>query len=187
MSANNWAKWGEFKAKLSGSSASTEETSSDYGLATVSAESGINVREGAGTNYDKIGALAYGTEVRIGSVQNNWANIYFGNHGGWVCLDYLNVYKVFKKPTPTPPPSTSSGNTYYRVVVGSYKERSNAEDIQSKLKSNGFDAFLVAFEKDGVNYLRVVAGSYKEKTNAIDTQNKLKAKGFDSFLVAFTK
>lgn len=40
------------------------------------------------------------------------------------------------------------GDTYYRVVVESCKERANAEATLEKAKANGFpDAFLVAFKK----------------------------------------
>lgn len=189
MSANNWAKWNDFKARLAGASrGSSEESATDYGMATVTAESGINVRDGAGTNYNRIGGLAKGADVRIGRVEGNWANIYFGDHGGWVCMDYLNVYKIFKEPVPvslTKP--VTSGDTFFRVIHTSCTERKNAEGAQAKLKQVGFDSFLAPFKKDGKDYLRVVVGSYKEKANAEETQRKLKAKGFDSFLEAFKK
>lgn len=48
--------------------------------------------------------------------------------------------------TPTPAP-TPSNNTLYRVVCGTYESRQNAEAQQSKLKSAGFDSFLVAYTK----------------------------------------
>ncbi len=82
-------------------------------------------------------------------------------------------------------PKSETGLTlYYRVVVGSYANRANAEAQQAALKCEGFESFLVAFTKDGVDYLRVVVGSYTNQENALNQQAKLKAKGFDSFLVA---
>lgn len=42
--------------------------------------------------------------------------------------------------------SPIESSTYFRVVVGSYKERNNAEEVQRKLKEIGVDSFLVAFE-----------------------------------------
>ena len=39
--------------------------------------------------------------------------------------------------------TTKKGKSYYRVVVGSYAEKSNAEATQQKLKKAGFDSFLV--------------------------------------------
>ena len=73
---------------------------------------------------------------------------------------------------------------YYRVVVGSYANRANAEAQQKALKQEGFDSFLVAFTKDNIDYLRVVAGSYTNQENALKQQATLNNKGFDSFLVA---
>lgn len=44
-------------------------------------------------------------------------------------------------------PSTSN-ETYYRVVVGSFKEKAKALELQAKAKQAGFDgAFLVTYEK----------------------------------------
>lgn len=58
---------------------------------------------------------------------------------------------IANKKVPAPKPPTTSNNTkkevYYRVCVGSYKEKKNAEDQQAKLKAKGFESFLVAYEK----------------------------------------
>lgn len=43
--------------------------------------------------------------------------------------------------------SNTSNGVYYRVVVGSYKDKSNAVAQQDKLKKAGFDSFLEAFKK----------------------------------------
>jgi N-acetylmuramoyl-L-alanine amidase len=161
----------------------TTGTSGDYGMGVVTADV-LNVRAGAGTNYAKLGQLTEGTEVKICSISGNWANIYFGNHGGWVCMDYIKVTQVFKKPK-TAHSSSTQGNTIYRVVVGSYKDRKNAEKVRAQLKDKGFDSFLLPFNKNGVDYLRVISGSYKDKVNAETQQNKLKAAGFNTFLAAY--
>ena len=55
-----------------------------------------------------------------------------------------------KVPAPKPPTTsniTSKKEIYYRVCVGSFKDKKNAEDQQAKLKKAGFDSFLVAYEK----------------------------------------
>ncbi|MEA4827620.1 MAG: N-acetylmuramoyl-L-alanine amidase [Clostridium sp.] len=188
MSANGWAKWNWFKNQLIGSGAvsnTVEEGAIAYGY--VNAQSGLNVREQASADSQRIGGLSNGTEVKIGSESNGWYNIYFGDHGGWVKGEYITITKrVAKKPEATNTGSTD-GNVYFRVVCGSYEERSNAEEIQAKLKVAGFDSFLVAFEKDGKAYLRVICDSFKDRKNAENRQAELKAKGFDSFLVAFNK
>lgn len=54
--------------------------------------------------------------------------------------------KTYVAPTPPPKPATPSG-TMFRVVCGTYADRSNAEAQQAKLKKAGFDSFLVAYQK----------------------------------------
>lgn len=54
-------------------------------------------------------------------------------------------FKLKKKPKPKPTPPKNDG--YFRVVVGSYKDRKNAEEQQKKLKKAGFDSFLSYYEK----------------------------------------
>ncbi len=54
-------------------------------------------------------------------------------------------FKLKKKPKPKPTPPKNDG--FYRVVVGSYKDRKNAEEQQKKLKKAGFNSFLSYYEK----------------------------------------
>lgn len=93
------------------------------------------------------------------------------------------VGKTLKLPTSSTPPSSST-TTQFRVVCGWYSSRDNAVAQQNKLKSAGFDSFLVAYTSNGVAGFRVVAGTYSNRDNAVAQQAKLKSKGFDSFLVA---
>lgn len=53
-------------------------------------------------------------------------------------VKYLGVKPVEKKPTST---------TFYRVVTGSYTERSNAEKQIQRLKKAGFNSFLDVYKK----------------------------------------
>nr|WP_306473012.1 SPOR domain-containing protein [Priestia megaterium] len=76
---------------------------------------------------------------------------------------------------------------FYRVVVGSFTTRQEAEDRIAKLKAKKVDSFIMIFEKDDITYYRVVAGSYGERKNADDAVANLAKLGFESFLVAFTK
>ena len=57
----------------------------DYSV-KVTAQAGLNVRKGAGTNYSIITALKCGTVVTVSKVSGNWG--YVGKYGGWICLDY---------------------------------------------------------------------------------------------------
>lgn len=71
--------------------------------------------------------------------------------------------------------------TIYRVQVGAYKSRNNAEVMLNKLKQLGG-----LYDKA---YIRLINGLYKcqvgafsIKNNAINMQNDLKSKGFSSFI-----
>ena len=94
--------------------------------------------------------------VEVGFISNSNDNKIFDNKFNDIVkaigdgiLEYHNIKPVENKPSNTKPTVNSSNNkeTYYRVCVGSFKEKKNAEDQQAKLKSKGFDSFLVAYEK----------------------------------------
>lgn len=51
--------------------------------------SALNVREGPGTNYNILGSVSKGTSLEVYRVSGNWADVYWGNHGGYICLDYV--------------------------------------------------------------------------------------------------
>src|SRR5690554_7608262 len=86
-----------------------------------------------------------------------------------------------------PGTGSSSSGTYYRVVTGSFKNRSNAVKRQQELKKAGFDSFLDAYKHEGETFYRVVTGSFKNRSNAEKRQAELKRKGFDSFLAVYKK
>lgn len=46
-----------------------------------------------------------------------------------------------------PPPTTSTGDTFYRVVVGSYKDRSNADKCLADAKAKGFTGVFMDIYK----------------------------------------
>src|SRR5690625_830321 len=59
------------------------------------------------------------------------------------------AFKLKRKSKPKPKPSkpTTNKNTFYRVVVGSYNERKNADAQIKRLKKAGFDAFIDVYKK----------------------------------------
>ena len=75
-----------------GSGGSTNSGSTTDGQqAIVTTESGLRVRSGAGTNYDVVGSLEYGTKVTILSQKTvdgtTWGEI----STGWICMDYVSL------------------------------------------------------------------------------------------------
>ena len=79
----------------------------DYSV-KVTAQAGLNVRKGAGTNYGIITALKCGTVATVSKVSGNWG--YVGKYGGWICLDY--TAKVSTTST------VKSDKVYYTVKSG---------------------------------------------------------------------
>lgn len=70
---------------------SGSDSSSSGDKATVTAESGLRVRSGAGSTYDVVGSLKYGTKVTILSQKTvdgtTWGEI----STGWICMDYVSL------------------------------------------------------------------------------------------------
>ena len=54
----------------------------------------------------------------------------------------VNTFNIAKKQVPpvTPPPATPP--RYYRVQVGAYSQKTNAEVMLAKIKAAGFDAII---------------------------------------------
>lgn len=69
-------------------------------------------------------------------------------------------------------------DTLYRVQVGAYKNKANADAQLARVKSSGFDTNMVQI---GGLY-KIQVGAYREKANADNMMIKLKAAGFDAFI-----
>ena len=78
--------------------------------------------------------------------------------------------------------SFNSGEIKFRVISGSFDNRTLAKNQQDRLYNNGFESFLNPYEdKTGLKY-RVVVGSFKTRELAVKRRDELKNSGFDSFL-----
>ncbi len=80
--------------------------------------------------------------------------------------------------TPTTNPTVTKTKSYYRVIAGSYADKTNADKMANALKEKNFDAYPTAYNKG----YRVVAGTYGQKKNATIKQDMLKKAGYDSFI-----
>jgi len=76
----------------------------------------------------------------------------------------------------------STNGALYRVQCGAFFQKSNADAMLAKVKTAGFDTYLVQV---GCLY-KVQTGAYSIKANAEAQLNKLKAKGFDAFITTKT-
>ena len=70
---------------------------------------------------------------------------------------------------------------YWRVQCGAFREKSNALELQSKLKAKGYDTYLV-----NVNGLyKVQLGAFSSRLNAETLSSKLSFDGFDTYIVQY--
>ena len=76
----------------------------------------------------------------------------------------------------TPSPGTG---TLYKVQTGAFKQKSNAQTLEKKLKAAGFDTYVV----NTGGYYKVQVGAFSKKANAEAMLAKLKAAGYsDAFI-----
>ena len=78
----------------------------------------------------------------------------------------------------TEPEKPIVSGTLYRVQVGAYSKKENADNQLKAVKAKGFDAFIT--QVDGL--YKVQVGAYKVKANAEAQLAKVKAAGFDAFI-----
>ena len=74
-----------------------------------------------------------------------------------------------------------AGLKSFSVVVGSFSVQANAEGLQSKLKSQGYDA-QVAYNSANQMY-RVVAATFDSKPEAVSSRNDLRSQYPDAWLL----
>ncbi|NLZ46846.1 MAG: N-acetylmuramoyl-L-alanine amidase [Clostridiales bacterium] len=67
----------------------------------------------------------------------------------------------------------------YKVQVGAFKERANAERLANELKSKGYSTYITYTEK----LYKVQVGAFREKANAERLANELKSKGYSTYIV----
>ena len=82
------------------------------GTATVTCGA-LNVRNGAGINYQRIGGLTEGKTVSVYEEKDGWIRIGYGTGYGWVCAKYTTYQpKIDTKPeTGTDKPGTETPGT----------------------------------------------------------------------------
>lgn len=111
-------------------------------------------------------------QIRAGQAGITWAKFI-----GMVQAE-LNQKPVEVKPQK--PVTTGKEGNYYRVQLGAFREKANAENMLSKAKQAGFsDAFIVRYA-DGL--YRVQVGAYAILDNAKKQEAKAKGLGFATYI-----
>ena len=100
----------------------TNNQHQEVSTGVVTANSGLNVRSGAGTNYSILGTIAKGQKVKIRGTVGKWYNIDYSSNGGWVSADYVKV----ENNTPSTPTITNTSGNYGEVTASVLNVRKGA-------------------------------------------------------------
>lgn len=84
-----------------------------------------------------------------------------------------------REPAATPPTSRE-----YRVQVGSFRERKEADRLHASLALGGFESSIRTKETSGGTRHRVVLGPFRGREAAEAEKARLTARGIDSLIVA---
>ena len=96
--------------------------------------------------------------------------------GNWL---YARLGDLATKVTTNLGDNTSPAvDNLYRVQVGAYKNKANADAQLAHVKAAGFDTYMMQI---GGLY-KIQVGAYREKTNADSMLKKLKSAGFNAFI-----
>lgn len=127
---------------------------------------------------DKDTALAY--EPKAGELVLT-VHRWFANKscpGNYLFKKHSDIVSAVNSQLKSTGSTKPTSDVLYRVQVGAYKNKANADAQLKKVKAAGFDTYMVTV--DGLYKIQV--GAYKQKANANSMMAKLKAKGFDAFI-----
>lgn len=140
FSSNNWARWYEFKSRLTGTSvtppASTPSTPGSFSVGTyqkdvVVTADALNVRSGRGTGHSVIGSFSRGTKVNVWYIDRAgdgslWGSCSCNGKTGYIHMGYVS-------PAGGSSSSSSSSSHGGEVLQTSYAETGIARVQVSKL------------------------------------------------------
>ena len=88
--------------------------------ASVTAQSGVNLRADSSTYSDVVATLGYGVDVIVtGNMVSGFYPVRVGTLSGYVSADYLRFGETVSQQAPTPVPTQKPAENAYRVVVSS--------------------------------------------------------------------
>ena len=110
--------------------------------AYVTADPSLNMRKGAGVEYDKIATIPYGTTINVTGEYDGWARVNYNGMTGWVSLDYITE-------NPLAPDVDNGGVTPPSVSFASYYARSTSS-ISLRESASIFASTVVSVPKNSV-------------------------------------
>ncbi|RAP33875.1 hypothetical protein DID75_01145 [Candidatus Marinamargulisbacteria bacterium SCGC AG-410-N11] len=79
--------------------------------------------------------------------------------------------------------TTQSKSSHFKVIVGSFSNRVNANALKTSLSNKGLKAFVNVVNKGNKTLYRVQSGAFKSKKSAVKHQKFLEKKGFHSYVL----
>ena len=177
-SANNWARWNEFKNKVqNGIKPKFEEQEldmlvnvKDFVIDEYYRKNNPDVVEVMGDSHEafvnhyreygkkegrKANALPDDFNAGQYLINNPDVNEAVNRGETTACVHYINFgwkegrswKKSEEQSSNNVKQENKSGETFYRVVTGSYKEKENANEQVNKLKEAGFESFIDIYNK----------------------------------------
>ncbi|MFN7162021.1 MAG: SPOR domain-containing protein [Fimbriimonadales bacterium] len=91
-------------------------------------------------------------------------------------------------PSPEPPtpsqPNETQASVRYRVQVGVYENRENANQTAQRLIASGYEASIVPFQRDGKTMYRVQTLVTSDRAKAELLKSRLESQGFPAVIVS---
>lgn len=107
-----------------------------------------------------------------------------GNRGRIVTMvqGYYNSMKNSGSSSGSSSGSASAGSAKYKVQIGAFKDKANAETLAAKAKRKGFETYIA---KDGGVY-KVQLGAFSTEAKAKALGDKAKSAGFDVYITGLS-
>ncbi len=86
-------------------------------------------------------------------------------------------------PAPQPPSDNASGGLF-RVQIGVYESRENANNVAQAVRASGFEATIVPFQRDGRTLYRVQSLVTRNRAKAEQLKQRLESLGFPAVIVS---
>ncbi len=91
--------------------------------------------------------------------------------------------KPTTEPEPvTPKSSDTASGSLYRVQIGVYESRENANSVAQSVRSSGFEATIVPFQRDGRTLYRVQSLVTRDRAKAEQLKQQLESRGFPAVI-----
>ncbi len=119
----------------------------------------MNIRNGAGKNYTKIGSMPAGTSVYVSETNGNWGKCTYNGVTGWVCLDYFTFIQVSAPGTPTVKVEETDIAQGSNAII-KWDAVSNATGYKIKIESNTYNDTITLGNKCSYNITLDVAQKY---------------------------